>query len=91
MIARVAHYRKRPTSDKDEVGCIILSSTVFLEEAEWIEAPADFLDNCDRIAGYIQGLDRSVSRETASSVTRWSDAWNGSARQPSVSAIKLRC
>jgi putative restriction endonuclease len=45
MIARVAHYRKRPTSDKDDVGCIILSSTVFLEEDEWIKAPADWAPN----------------------------------------------
>ena len=45
MTSRVGRYRKARTTDKDEVGCIILSSPVFLEERDWIKAPADWARN----------------------------------------------
>ncbi|MGB8265456.1 MAG: HNH endonuclease [Candidatus Velthaea sp.] len=52
MISRVAHYRKAPTNDTAEIGCIVLSSTVFLEEHEWIKAPADWSPNVVNRKGY---------------------------------------
>ena len=45
MILRVGRYRKARITDNDDVGCVVLSSTVFLEEQEWIKAPADWAPN----------------------------------------------
>ena len=54
MVARVAHYRKSLTTDAQDVGCVVLSDPVFLDEADWIPAPADWAPNM--VKGKYYGL-----------------------------------
>ncbi len=45
MITRVERYRKNMTTDAQEVGCVVLSDPVFLDENDWIPAPDDWKPN----------------------------------------------
>ena len=45
MVARVERYRKTLISDAQDIGCVVLSDPVFLDEADWIPAPVDWAPN----------------------------------------------
>jgi putative restriction endonuclease len=45
MVVRVSKYRKGIVTDAEEVGCIVLSDPVFLDEVDWIQAPDDWAPN----------------------------------------------
>ncbi len=47
MLARVQRYRKSSDA-KPEVGCVVLSDPVFLDEAHWISVPQDWAANIVR-------------------------------------------
>ena len=46
MVARIQHYRRRQIDvHADHVGCLVLVQPFFLEEQDWIPAPADWAPN----------------------------------------------
>lgn len=54
MRARVAKYRKVTANSAEDyaIGCILLEQPFFLDEADWIPAPADWARNIVRGKGY---------------------------------------
>lgn len=46
MLRRIEHYRRSAVDvQADKVGCLVLVEPFFLEESEWINAPADWASN----------------------------------------------
>ncbi|MGH2455400.1 MAG: HNH endonuclease [Candidatus Limnocylindria bacterium] len=46
MVARIGRYRRRPIDvHADQVGCLVLVQPFFLDEPDWIPAPADWAPN----------------------------------------------
>jgi putative restriction endonuclease len=60
MLSLVAAYRKG-ASAAAEIGCVVLSDPVFLEEADWIPAPADWAPNI--VKGKYYGLTEGPGAE----------------------------
>ncbi len=58
MVARVESYRKMLISGAQDIGCVVLSDPVFLDEADWIPAPPDWAPNI--VKGKYYGLTDGV-------------------------------
>jgi putative restriction endonuclease len=54
MVSSVSAYRKHVWAGSAEIGCVVLSDPVFLDESQWIPAPADWAPNI--VKGKYYGL-----------------------------------
>lgn len=54
MVKLVRTYRKSSASDASDIGCVVLSDPLFLDEADWIAAPDDWASNI--VKGKYYGL-----------------------------------